>query len=135
MSPNTNSLILTLMGIFTLSGNGSETGTGNANKTVGDINSAIHQSTGSPFHSFCPIFAWYYSCEGKNGHIPPMGKWPLGAVASGGLPAAGLVNSTVSLTPYPGSGVMRKLPTVPYNSFVPIPCLGLVSNSVNTPRV
>ena len=42
------------------------------------------------------VFARYYSCEGKNSHILSMGKWPLGAVASGGLPAAGLVNSTAN---------------------------------------
>ena len=44
-------------------------------------------------------FEWYYSCEGKNGHILSMGERPMGTVASGGMPAAGLVNSAVTLGP------------------------------------
>ena len=55
-------------------------------------NSAIHQSGGSLTTGRSPY-------RRKNGHIPSIGEQPLGVVASGGLPAAGLVNSSVRMWP------------------------------------
>ena len=40
-------------------------------------------------------FAWYNSCEGKNGHIPSMRERPLGAIASVNRETGGLVNRAV----------------------------------------
>ena len=57
-------------------------------------NSAIHQSGGSLATG---RFTVSTGTIPKNGHIPSMGERPGEAVASGGLPAAGLVNSTVTL--------------------------------------
>ena len=54
--------------------------------------SAIHQSGGSLATG---RFTVSTGTIPKNGHIPSMGERPGEAVASGGLPAAGLVNSTL----------------------------------------
>ena len=58
-----------------------------------EINSAIHQSGGSLATG---RFTVSTGTIPKNGHIPSMGERPGEAVASGGLPAGGLVNSTVT---------------------------------------
>ena len=54
------------------------------------FNSVIHQSGGSLATGRSPY-------RRKNAHVPSMGERPGEAVASGGLSAAGLVNSTVSM--------------------------------------
>ena len=56
--------------------------------TYGLANSVIHQSGGSLATGHSPY-------RSKNGHILSMEERPLGAIASGGLSAAGLVNSSV----------------------------------------